>query len=422
MNRLFLLGFLLYGLFLWGLLTQTGDLLALMVPFLVYLGIGPLFGPERIWLRISRTFSADRVSQDDPVKVELQVTNEGHRLEEVFLQDLTPASLELIDGATSLLTSLEAGETLDWDYTLYSRRGSYWFQGVRARAGDHTGLNNKEAFFEVEGRLMVLPHAVKPKRVAIRPRRTRVYSGFIPARLGGPGVEFFGVRESQPGDPPHTINWKATARHPRSFFTNEFEQERVADVGLILDARQRTYFRLKEESLFEYAVSATAALAEAFLSDGNRVGMLVYGRVVDWTIPGYGKVQRERILQALTKAETGKSEVFNRLDNLPTRLFPSHSQLIFISPLLKGDLQTLFRLRARGYQILVVSPDPISFEEKELKFHPDFEIGKRIAFLEREVVLRELQKAGVRILDWHVNTPIHHAVNASLRRPPYVYR
>ena len=33
------------------------------------------------------------------------------------------------------------------------------------------------------------------------------------------------------------LDWRLTARHPRQFFTKEFEQESIADVGLIVDAR-----------------------------------------------------------------------------------------------------------------------------------------------------------------------------------------
>jgi len=215
------------------------------------------------------------------------------------------------------------------------------------------------------------------------------------------------------------INWKATARHPRAFFTNEFEQERVADVGLILDARQRCYPRSKEGSLFEYAVLAAAALAEAFLNDGNRVGMFIYGRVVDWTFPGYGKVQKERIMQALAMAEPGAHTLFDKLEHLPKRLFPSHSQLVFISPLLKDDQQTLFQLRARRYQVLVISPDPISFEEGGLRPHPDFEVGRRIALLERTLMLRKLRQAGIQVVNWPVNTPFYHVVGSSLIRQPF---
>jgi uncharacterized protein (DUF58 family) len=418
-NRIFLIGPILFGLLLIGLLSQTGELLAFMMPFLVYVGAGFIYGPEKVQLKVSRTLSDDRVSQGTPVIVKLEITNEGSRLEEIFLEELVPIPFEPIDGVTSLLTSLESGETMHWEYALRANRGHYWFQGIRVRVSDHLGLLNTQESLQAEGRLLVLPYAVKLKRIAIRPRKTKVYSGFIPARSGGSGVEFFGVREHQQGDSPRLINWKATARHPRTFFTNEFEQERVADVGLILDARQRCYLRSKKDSLFEYAVSATAAIAEGFLNDGNRVGIFIYGRVVDWTFPGYGKVQSERILQILARAKPGAHLVFDKLEHLPTRLFPAHSQLIFISPLLKDDKQTLFQLRARGYQVLVISPDPISFEEEEMKDHPHFQFGKRIALLERTLMLRELWQAGVQVLNWPVNTSFHDAIGSSLHRQPF---
>jgi uncharacterized protein (DUF58 family) len=422
LKRLFLFVPILFGLLFLGLLTFNGELVALMMPFLIYLGAGLLYGPEEVRLKVLRTLSYDRVSQGEPIIVRLEVTNEGSRLEEILLEDLVPIPYEQIDGATSLLTSLESAETVHWEYTLRASRGHYWFQGVRAKANDHSGLFRKQETYQAEGRITVFPYAVKLKQVTIRPRRTRVYSGSIPARLGGQGVEFFGVREYQQCDPLRLINWKATARHPRAFFTNEFEQERAADVGLILDARRRCYLCSNEESLFEYAVSVAAALAEVFLNDGNRVGMLIYGRFVDWTFPGYGKVQKEHILQALARAKLGVHSVFDKLEHLPTRLFPSHSQLIFITPPLKDDRQTLFRLRARGYQVLVISPDPINFEERGLRSHPDFEVGRRIALLERTLMLRELRQAGVQVLNWPVNTPFHHVVSSSLIRQPFLSR
>ncbi len=73
-------------------------------------------------------------------------------------------------------------------------------------------------------------------------------------------------------------NWWLSARHQQEVYTNVFEQERIADVGLVLDARERSSVTPNGESLFEYSVQVTAALAEAFLNDGNRVGLLVYGR------------------------------------------------------------------------------------------------------------------------------------------------
>ena len=60
-------------------------------------------------------------------------------------------------------------------------------------------------------------------------------------------MDFFGVREYQPGDSLHAVNWRVSARfsshsgdgrESQALFSNEYEQERVADVGIILDARR----------------------------------------------------------------------------------------------------------------------------------------------------------------------------------------
>jgi uncharacterized protein (DUF58 family) len=179
---------------------------------------------------------------------------------------------------------------------------------------------------------------------------------------------------------------------------------------------------LNGDSLFEYAVYATASLANAFLSDGNRVGLLIYGGFLEWVFPGYGKLQQERILQALSRAEPGESLVFDNLDYLPTRYFPAHSQIVLISPLFKEDLPILVRLRARGYQLLVISPDPITFEVNALGIQPDTELAAKIARIERVLLIRKARQAGIQIASWHVDKPMDQTLNTSLGRRPHWYR
>jgi uncharacterized protein (DUF58 family) len=422
MSRLLLLSGLIYGLFLLGLATLSGELLALAVPFAIYLGAAIFYGSGEIHLKAVRTLSADRVSQGTPVVVRLSIINEGVGLEEVLVEDPVPRSFELVDGEPLVLPTLPPGVTAELEYTVRANRGHYAFQSVRVTASDRLGLFRRQVALPVSGHLVVLPEVLKLRRVAIRPLRTRAYAGPIPARQGGSGVEFFGVREYQSGDALRWINWRVSARHLHTLFTNEFEQERVADVGLILDARRRSNVRLRGDSLFEYAVRATASLAEVFLNDGNRVGLLVYGRFLGWTFPGYGKTQREQILRALARAETGSSMVFDSLDQLPTRFFPARSQLVLISPLCTDDLPMLIRLRARGYQLLVISPDPVAFEAKALGPRPAVDLAARIARTERLLLLRKLRQAGVRIVDWQVDRPFDQTVHASLGRLPHWFR
>jgi uncharacterized protein (DUF58 family) len=277
------------------------------------------------------------------------------------------------------------------------------------------GLFSRRRHYTHVRRLAILPFVPSMRRIPIRPLRTRGFAGPITSRQAGSGTDFFGVRTYEPGDPQRWINWRLSARHPREIFVTQFEQERIADVGLILDARERNNVMANGDSLFECAVEATAALADMFLADGNRVGLLIYGRGLERTFPGYGKRQRERILQALAGARLGGSLVFDNLDYLPTRFYPAKSQIVLISPLCEADPPVLSRLRARGYHVLVVSPDPIDFEKRGI---PQTEIGKmaiRIARAQRNLWTYQLKRLGIPVIDWRVDQPLDAAVRVGMR-------
>jgi uncharacterized protein (DUF58 family) len=417
-GRLLLLAGLVYGLLLIGLATLNGAMLALALPIIVYLGAALIYAPDVPKLEITRELNADRVQPDAPVAVKLSIRNESSRLEEVLVEDLLPRGLKLIEGQPNKVVLLPPEKILEITYAVSGPRGRYEFQQVRVTAADHLGLFRREVLSPVPGSFIVLPLVPKLRQVMIRPLRTRASTGLIPARVGGPGVDFFGVREYQTGDPLRWVNWRVTARYPRRIYTNEFEQERVADVGLVLDARQRHDLLVNGDSLFEHAVRATASLADAFLRDGNRVAMLTYGAGLNWVFAGYGRLQRERILQALARVQTGESEIFDSLDYLPTRLFPPHSQIVIISSLCNADLATLIRLRAHGYELLIISPDPIAFERGSAQADATLALGARIAQRERAILLQRLRQAGAQIVDWSVEKPLEQAMLASLGRVP----
>jgi uncharacterized protein (DUF58 family) len=411
MNRVILLGALGYSLLLAGLATRNGGMLALALLLVVYLAAGLLFGPQPINLHVERTTAPDRVSPGDPVFIHLTITNLGTTLDEVLLEDPLPPGISVLEGSNAILSSLPVGGALDIHYTVQAGRGLFTFPGLQACAVDRLGVFQRIARGLAPGKVQVIPKAPQLRRFPIQPRQTRVYSGLIPARQGGSGVDFFGVRQYQPGDPMRRINWRTSARHQETLFSNDFEQERVADVGLILDARQRTNVHTVQGALFEFQVAAAAALAEALLRDGNRVGLLVFGAYLDWTYPAYGKTQRERIFQALARARTGDSSIFSHLGNLPRRAFPTHSQIILLSPLVVDDLPILVRMRGRGYQVMVVSADPVAYERAAPSKHSPNELAYRLAAMERSLLISSLVHASVQVVDWDVSLPFDQAVN-----------
>jgi uncharacterized protein (DUF58 family) len=314
---------------------------------------------------------------------------------------------------------LAKGESYTFAYTVSGPRGGYAFDMVEAQVNDHLSVRGQEVPVEAMGRLFILPPVMRVRNIAIRPRRTRVYAGTIPARAGGTGTEFFGVREYQAGDSPHSINWRASSRYEDTLYANEYQQDRVADVGIVLDGRMKTNEFVRGHSLFEYSVQAAASIADALLNQGNRVGLLSYASYLGWTFPGYGKIQRERILHALANAKTGESQVFSDLEHIPTRLFPPESQIVFVSPLIEDDLKPLIQLRAQGYDVLVVSPNPVKFELSYLpSSNESVELAGRVLHMERLVLLQKLQRANIHVIDWDVKEPFDLMVKRRLGRSP----
>lgn len=415
LRRTFQIAVLIYVLLLAGLTVLNGAFVAVALPLVVYLATVALYQPADVRLTVSRVVSKDYVRPDTEVTVTVTVTNKGADLDEVFIADSVPTTL-VVDGETSHLISLPAGGTHTFEYKVKGTRGTHTFGAISVTANEHFALFRRARTFNVAGKLSVLPETPRLKRVKIRPMRTRGFAGPIPSRQGGSGTDFFGIRAYEPGDPPHWINWRLSARHQQEVYTNVFEQERIADVGLVLDARERSSVTSNGESLFEYSVQVTAALAEAFLNDGNRVGLLVYGRGLERTFPDLGRHQRQRILRALSRAQVGDSLVFDSLDYLPTRFFPAKSQLVLVSPLCEDDPPVLARLRAREYQILVVSPDPVHFEAQGMAEGPSRDLAVRIAAAERQLWMRQLQRIGVPVINWQVGTNLDTAVQAGIRK------
>lgn len=420
MRRALFAATLAYLLIFFGLLFGRGILLAMALPALLYLLVGLWRAPSGVDVKIVRTLSAERLQAGEEAEVTLTATNRGAALERVQFEDVLPSGLEVTSGSLSHLTSLAAGQTTRWTYRVRGRRGYYALRQVRATATEALGAFASEISIQTEGQLFFLPPVLRLRRVGIRPRRTRVYSGTIPARQGGPGVEFFDVREYQRGDSPRQINWRLAARHPEGLFANQYEQERVVDVGIILDGRLRTN-EFGGRSIFEHSVLAAAALAEAFLAAGNRVGMLFYGRHIHWTMPGYGKVQGERILHDLSRLDAGEAQVLQEL-YIPRRLFPAFSQLVVITSLSGDDFAPLVEMRWRGYSVLVISPDPVAFELEGLTPSPAVALAGRIAHMQRQVLMRRLRGAGIHVVDWDVAQPFEQVARSALERRQIMLR
>lgn len=414
-GRFILLAGVAYMLIFIGLVMLNGTTIALAIPPVVYLVATLVHQAPHIQLNAERAVNADTLPQNTPIEVNVKIKNIGPDLDEVLIEDHLPQGLELIDGKTRILTSLPHDAEISMRYKVRGPRGSYTLNELHVSASDHLGVLREHAILPAAARFVYLPDITRLRKVAIRPQRTHGHFGPIPSRQAGSGVDFYGLREYQMGDPRRWINWRASTRHEQRIFVNQFEQERIADVGIIVDARMQSNITLPGgKSLFEYSVLAAGSLSEALLDDGNRVALLIYGYGIDRTFRGYGKVHQERILYALGRARTGHNFALESLGYLPTRFFPAGSQIVMISPLMMNDVPALSQLRACGYELMIVSPDPTDFEARALGVKG--ELPYELARVERVLLLRKLQRLGIRILDWSVDQPFEPLVRATLSR------
>jgi uncharacterized protein (DUF58 family) len=414
---------LIFALLLFGAATLSAAPIAMALPLIAYLALGLVRPPAPPQVTAQRTLERQRTVADAPITVRLEITNVGADAATLQIEDALPPGVTVSDGDSRALVTLAPGEMHALTYQARAPRGEYKFRNALITTDDLFGLHRRTYELEAPATLVAEPNPPPLRSIAIRPPRTRGFAGPIAARQAGSGIDFFFLREYQPGDRQRAINWRASARSlaraqvraDQTIFTNLYEQERIADVGLILDARSQSDLRSPRGSLFEFSVQAAAALADAFLNDGNRVSLLIYGGGLASVFPGYGRAHRMRILNALGRAEPGHHFVFENLKSLPTRMFTPQSQIVFIGPLPGGDVDTLIRMRLRGYAVLVVSPDPIRFAAPTQMGGRIDAMAQRTALAERALHVQQLQRHGIAVVDWDVDQPLDATLRTALR-------
>jgi len=416
-NKFLLLVLIICGFTLSALVFRNGKLLTLAIPFLVYIIIGVIQIPEDIKLIARRTIDKQAIFAGETVETQIIVENQGNLIKNLCLKDSLTSSLEILEGLVHQRLSLYDGEKAEFKYLFKPERGVYSWESIHVCASDPFGLFNLELDIPAPGKILVHPAPLSISSSIFKPRLTLPQTtGPVSARAAGSGTDFWGTREYKVGDPLRQLNWRLAARHPNKLFTNEYEREEIADFGFILDTRKRTNSDALEDALFEYSVSAVASLSEKILKDGNRVSLLVFGEIISSIFPGYGKGQLSLLQRKLARAKLGGNPPFSYLEYFPTKLFPAHSMIIIFSTADSRDLETYARLLAFGYEVLLISPDPVHFTSQ---IYPETEFNSfalRVARVERVIQLKQLLNLGVNVINWQVNQPLETALRKSTRQ------
>jgi len=394
------------------LVLSRPELVALTAPFLLALAAGlALATPPRVDVDV--VVDQDRLLEGDEtaVRVVLDASTAADRVD-VYLR--LPEGLETTDGSNPTAVRLRAGARRELELLLLARRfGGHVLGPAFVRLSDPLGFVRWETVARARPQLRVYPREQTLRRV-LEPRETQLYAGNTVARRKGEGIEFADLRPWLPGDAVRRVNWRASARRGE-LHVNELHPERNADVILFVDSFAEA--RREGSGTLDLAIRATATLAEAYLRRRDRVGLIGFGGVLRWLVPGSGVVQLYRIVDALLDTQIVLSYYWKEIDVIPRRTLPPSALVVALSPLLdERSVGALLDLRARGYDLAVVEVSPVPFTRP-----PDDEVD-RIAYdvwaLGREALRHRLQRAGVPVAEWRDGDPFPAALEevAAFRR------
>jgi uncharacterized protein (DUF58 family) len=373
----------------------------LATPFALLAGLGLALAREPD-VEVALELPRDRVVEGEELELVLRLSSAaGARVD---LELLLPPSLEADEPRRSL--RLAPGKQRDVSVRLRPRRwGTAFVGGVRLRAGDPLRFVRYEWRREERLPVRVYPRPERA-RALLRPLETQVFAGNQVARAKGDGIEFADLRPFVAGDRVRRVNWRASARRGQ-LWVNDLHPERNADVVLLLDSFAEA--RRGDDSTLDRAVRAAFALAEQHLRERDRVGLVTFGGLLSWLLPGMGERQLYRILDALLESEVVVNYAWRDVDLIPRRTLPPQALVFCLTPLLdERGAAALLDLRGRGFDLAVIEISPLDLVEPGRSEAE--RLAARIWRLRREAVRSRLLRAGVPIAVWDDRRPLAAAV------------
>lgn len=299
-----------------------------------------------------------------------------------------------------LAARLSPGEPLELSLPFHAERwGRSQIGAVAFRARSFLGFFETGGALAVEGTVLVYPRP-EPLRRLVSSRKASLPAGAHLSLAKGGGLDLAGVRAYAPGDRAKDVNWRASARHG-GLYTNERHPERGSDVVLVLD----TF----DVNVLHRAVTAACSLADAYLSQRDRLALLELGGALRWLRPGMGPRQRQVILENLLSVADLASAVYRGVSLLPPRLFPAAALVVGISSLERDEARTAFAdMRARGLEVVVVEVPPPALPNQEMGVLGDLAV--RLWQVQRELRRHELRASGVPTVPWEPGVPLASVV------------
>jgi uncharacterized protein (DUF58 family) len=326
---------------------------------------------KKAGIMVARRASETKALMDDPILIELTLENHGQGMERLLLQDIPPAQAEVTRGSTSLLCGVKQGGRVTLRYEVrFSEPGEYRFEFCSVRLKSMFGLAEQRLALPSPLTVRVYPrHLVK--RLALEPAKAFGWSGITPSRFKGGRLDFVNIRGYTSGDPLKDVNWKASGRVGK-MLVNEWRAERGLDCVVAVDLSSESLSRVGEWSARTDVITAAYELISSLVGSGNRVGMLVMGRLLRKIEPGFGTKHLHIMVESLVDAQEGMVWSLKYTERFLEMFFRKQYRtrggtLFFIFAWPSEELfETVTSLSRKGFVCNSVMVDAFSEEERAL--------------------------------------------------------
>lgn len=397
-----------------GVLLGRAELFVTVIPIAVAMfSLKRALAPE---VQIDHLLSEDQVLEGGRIVVTVIVkSNITHAYLE--MEEPLPPLLELYSGHRRAVMVLSAGEERRWSYELRcTASGRFELGQIFVCLLNSGGVSEEQGWVRSVKFLRVYPSIVPLARLP-RPSRTQSTLGNYPSRQMGEGLEPGEIRAFAPGDRIRRINWKASLR-AGSLVVNQFQIEKNADVVLLVDTTAESGAR--PYSSRDYCLRAAATLGTSYLAHRDRVGLIELGGFIRWVRPGSGRLQCERILDALLSSNVTFSHLARDLSFVPSRVLPAQALVIAVTALLDQHFPNVLEdLVGRGLEVIVLVVSPVEVTRQAIPALPAGDLAFRIWRLDRRARMQALRKAGLRVVEWDPCDPLSTAVAALGQQPRY---
>jgi uncharacterized protein (DUF58 family) len=232
------------------------------------------------------------------------------------------------------------------------------------------------------------------------PVRTPGLVGVNRSPRQGSGTEFASIRPFQPGDRLRRIHWPQSLRTGVLHVTSTWA-DHDRHVVLLIDALTDVGVSSGidgQASSLDISMRAAAAIAEHYISTGDRVALVAIGaRGVQRVQPAAGRRHLRRLLEVMATVESAGDLIDD--GRMPRGIGQGALVVMLTAMVSPRALQRAVTIADRGVTTLVIDCLPTDITEDDPN-DPYLSIAWRIRLLERDREIRRVREAGIPVVPW----------------------